>query len=77
MAYGARLESVLGASPRGFESPILRQQLPCFRASKSALAREFLFDCASVCANAGFFKEKSLKLFYLRSLMRSASPIFR
>ena len=26
MAYGARLESVLGASPRGFESPILR---PC------------------------------------------------
>ena len=25
MAYGARLESVLGASPRGFESPILRQ----------------------------------------------------
>ena len=24
MAYGARLESVLGASPRGFESPILR-----------------------------------------------------
>ena len=25
MAYGARLESVLGASPRGFESPSLRQ----------------------------------------------------
>ena len=25
MAYGARLESVLGASPRGFESPILRR----------------------------------------------------
>ncbi len=24
MAYGARLESGLGASPRGFESPILR-----------------------------------------------------
>ena len=24
VAYGARLESVLGASPRGFESPILR-----------------------------------------------------
>ena len=24
MAYGARLESALGASPRGFESPILR-----------------------------------------------------
>ena len=24
MAYGARLESVLGESPRGFESPILR-----------------------------------------------------
>ena len=28
MAYGARLESVLGKSPRGFESPILRQ-CPC------------------------------------------------
>ena len=26
MAYGARLESVLGESPRGFESPILRHQ---------------------------------------------------
>ena len=26
MAYGARLESVLGASPRGFESPILRHE---------------------------------------------------
>ena len=24
MAYGARLESVLGASPRGFDAPILR-----------------------------------------------------
>ena len=28
MAYGARLESVLGASPRGFESPILRGVAP-------------------------------------------------
>ena len=27
MAYGARLESVLGESPQGFESPILRQML--------------------------------------------------
>ncbi len=27
MAYGARLESVLGESPRGFESPILREQV--------------------------------------------------
>jgi hypothetical protein len=26
VAYGARLESVLGASPRGFESPILRHE---------------------------------------------------
>jgi hypothetical protein len=26
VAYGARLESVLGESPRGFESPILRQE---------------------------------------------------
>ena len=29
MAYGARLESVLGASPRGFESPILRRLKTC------------------------------------------------
>ena len=28
VAYGARLESVLGASPRGFESPILRSASP-------------------------------------------------
>ena len=28
MAYGARLESVLGESPRGFESPILRGRTP-------------------------------------------------
>ena len=28
MAYGARLESVLGASPRGFESPHLRHKSP-------------------------------------------------
>lgn len=28
VAYGARLESVLGASPRGFESPILRERCP-------------------------------------------------
>ena len=27
MAYGARLESVLGASPHGFESHILREPL--------------------------------------------------
>ena len=28
MAYGARLESGLGASPQGFESPILRHCSP-------------------------------------------------
>ena len=28
MAYGARLESVLGESPQGFESPILRSPDP-------------------------------------------------
>src|SRR4051794_35340464 len=28
VAYGARLESVLGESPRGFESPILRTRTP-------------------------------------------------
>ena len=45
MAYGARLESVLGASPRGFESPILRHrtpgplQVPGFSRAWGALAR--------------------------------------
>ena len=29
MAYGARLESVLGASPQGFESLILRKTRAC------------------------------------------------
>ena len=37
MAYGARLESALGASPRGFESPILR------RNEKRPLVGRFLF----------------------------------
>jgi hypothetical protein len=35
VAYGARLESVLGASPRGFESPILRQFLHSLSAPRS------------------------------------------
>ena len=33
MAYGARLESVLGESPRGFESPILRERI-AFRSDR-------------------------------------------
>ncbi len=37
VAYGARLESVLGESPRGFESPILRHVRPC----RSACFRGF------------------------------------
>ncbi len=35
MAYGASLESWLGASPRGFESPILRQQIHLDEASQT------------------------------------------
>ena len=38
MAYGARLESVLGESPRGFESPILRR----LRFSPSSDLHEFV-----------------------------------
>ena len=37
MAYGARLESVLGASPRGFESPILRHCDGLVRSCRSVL----------------------------------------
>ena len=40
MAYGARLESVLGASPRGFESPILRDVMS--RVIVPMMARDFL-----------------------------------
>ena len=42
MAYGARLESVLGASPRGFESPILRDVMS--RVIVPMVARDF-FCC--------------------------------
>ncbi len=35
MAYGARLESGLGATPREFESPILRTYSPATAASTS------------------------------------------
>ena len=42
VAYGARLESVLGASPRGFESPILRH-LMLTRTLGSNSAAEGLF----------------------------------
>ena len=40
MAYGARLESVLGESPRGFESPILRDVMS--RVIVPMVARDFL-----------------------------------
>ena len=43
MAYGARLESVLGASPRGFESPILRKQAATDRQKWRAVAA-FLYS---------------------------------
>ena len=39
MAYGARLESVLGESPRGFESPILRDVMS--RVIVPMMARDF------------------------------------
>ena len=43
MAYGARLEGVLGESPRGFESPILR---------RTVLYRRAL--CRAVCVGLCF-----------------------
>ena len=44
VAYGARLESVLGASPRGFESPILRR--------RSSPESQWLRGCVFSLANA-------------------------
>ena len=46
MAYGARLESVLGASPRGFESPILRhhESAADLRYARSAAFMSPAFD---------------------------------
>ena len=41
MAYGARLESVLGESPRGFESPILRHAVSRRIDRSPALIGEF------------------------------------
>ena len=41
MAYGARLESVLGESPRGFESPILRQKIPIIRRRRALILHRF------------------------------------
>ena len=51
MAYGARLESVLGASPRGFESPILRHQ--------SGTVRFRIFYALFIPAFLGLKDEKS------------------
>ena len=48
MAYGARLESVLGASPRGFESPILRHEEQHDRERTSPSGA-----CAPRCSRAG------------------------
>jgi hypothetical protein len=42
VAYGARLESVLGATPRGFESLILRQRDQRRRLTKRRSARQQL-----------------------------------
>ena len=39
MAYGARLESGLGVTPQGFESPILRQM----KAAKRMAAFVFVY----------------------------------
>ncbi len=39
VAYGARLESVLGSRPRGFESPILRRQSRVHRTRCTRLRR--------------------------------------
>ena len=48
VAYGARLESVLGASPRGFESPILRRRRA--GAPRGSLS---MFLCKRVRSEAG------------------------
>ena len=53
MAYGARLESVLGESPRGFESPILRQRKPLQDWDVGPYGTtNFCSMCASMCAEA-------------------------
>ena len=64
MAYGARLESVLGASPRGFESPILRHRTPGLLQVPGFLlfGTPLVFRAegpAAVCAGGRGLKDKS------------------
>ncbi len=42
MAYGARLESVLGATPRGFESRILRNVITAVHRSSDCPSAEVI-----------------------------------
>ena len=51
MAYGARLESVLGATPQGFESLILRHPLSCL--SSLVPAGRYFSGTAGVLVAAG------------------------
>ena len=64
MAYGARLESVLGESPRGFESPILRvigkyklgsRPMTTVASKKSEVTKIALSSGASSSTSAGHF----------------------
>ena len=41
MAYGARLESVLGASPHGFESHILRSEKPSEKSEGFVIEQDY------------------------------------
>ena len=49
MAYGARLESVLGASPHGFESHILRKPLACLTKTNEQVS--FQDTAGEACTN--------------------------
>ena len=51
MAYGARLESVLGESPRGFESPILRREkAPSYLVFRTTGVDHRASMCSAICA---------------------------
>ena len=55
MAYGARLESVLGASPRGFESPILREHVRVSKTLECETASNLSFSSNREAEGRRFF----------------------
>jgi hypothetical protein len=84
VAYGARLESVLGASPRGFESPSLRQTYLKHRTmTNTAEQTDFLSIVAEVGQRATtlfgryFRTERAIEIDYLSLYTKQTKDFVR